>query len=96
MPTTITDDALAAIRLPAFARTTGDAEATVALELLLSVLVVTVAWSKPALGGLVVNETVSEVGVASVIDPTAPPAKATELFNSVVSKPYPVMITKLA
>ena len=43
IPTTITVEASAAIRLAEFAKTTGDTEAIVALELLPNVLVVTVA-----------------------------------------------------
>jgi hypothetical protein len=96
MPTTITDEASAATLEPAFAKTTGAKEAMVAFALLLKALVVTVAWSNPAMGGLVENVTLSEVGVASAMVPTAPPTNATELSATSGSNPKPVMMTKLA
>jgi hypothetical protein len=45
---------------------------------------------------LVEKLTVSEVAVAAVTDPTAPLSSVTVLFDGVVSKPNPAMVTVVA
>jgi hypothetical protein len=61
---------------------------------LLAPLVVTIAVRLPALGREE-KVTVKAVDVALVTVPTAPLLKTTRLFNAVVSKPVPAMVTVL-
>ncbi len=63
---------------------------------LLTLSVVTTAVRLPAVVGLVVKFTVSEVAVAAVTVPTAPSLKTTVLLAAVVSKPKPLMVTVAA
>src|SRR5207248_1198434 len=76
--------------------TTGVTVATCTGAVLATPLLVTVAVRLPAVAGLVENVTVSEVAVAAVTVPTAPPLKVTELFAAVGSKPKPLMVTLAA
>ncbi len=63
---------------------------------LLTPLVVTTADKLPAEVGFVENVTVSVVGVAAVTVPTAPLLKATVLLLALVSKPEPLIVTRVA
>lgn len=56
-------------------------------------LVVTTPVRLPSLLGLVVRFTVSEFAVAAVTTPTAPLLNATVLFDAVVLKPKPLIVT---
>lgn len=56
-------------------------------------LVVTIAVRLPAVVGLVVNVTVSDVAVAEVTVPTAPLLNTTEFCDAVGLNPSPVMVT---
>ena len=71
--------------------TTGFTLATSTAVPLNTPLAATIAVRLPAFG-LVENETVSEVAVAAVTVPIAPPLKVTMLWPSVVLKPVPVMV----
>ena len=80
-----------AARLAVLAVTTGVIVATCTAVPLLTPSVVTTAVRLPAVGG-VANVTVSEVAVAAVTSPVAPPLKLTVLWAAVVSKPKPLMV----
>lgn len=66
--------------------TTGTTVATCTAELLLTLLLVTIAVKLPAVVGEVDKLTVSDVDVAAVTVPTAPLLKVTVLSPGVVSK----------
>src|ERR1043166_8288259 len=63
---------------------------------LVKLFVVTTAVRLPAVLGLVENETVSAVAVATVTVPTALLLNTTVLCDAVVSKPKPLIVTVLA
>src|SRR5262249_54108801 len=75
--------------------TVGVTVATCAGASELTLSVTTTADRLPAVGA-VENETVSEVAVAAVTEPIAPPFRATMLFPAVVSKPNPLMVSVAA
>src|SRR5260370_28514528 len=82
-----------AARLAVLLVTTGLAVATWTAAPLLTPLVVTTAVRLPAVAGLVLNVTVSDVAVAAVTVPTAPSLNVTVLFAAVGSKPKPLIVT---
>jgi len=73
--------------------TRGTTAATCVAPPLFRLFVVTTAVRFPADVGLVESATLSEVGVADVTVPTAPPLKTTALFAAIKSKPNPLMIS---
>src|SRR5437868_7950237 len=91
----VTVVALAA-RLTMVLVTTGVTVATCTAAPLLTPLVVTTAVRLPAVAGLVLNVTVSEVVVAAVTVPTAPSLNVTVLFAAVGSNPKPLIVTVVA
>jgi hypothetical protein len=84
-PLIVIVSALAA-KLDVLLVTTGTTVATCTAELLLTLLLVTIAVKLPALVGEVESVTVRVVEVAAVTVPTAPLLKTTELSAAVVSK----------
>src|SRR5262249_53496486 len=78
-----------------FAVTTGVTVATCTADPLPTRVLVTTGVKLPALVGLVVNVTVSEVALAVVTLPTAPPLKTTVLLPGVAEKPTPLMMILL-
>lgn len=87
-PAIVTVSALAA-RFDVLLVTTGTTVATCTAELLLTLLLVTMAVRLPAVVGEVDKETVKVVAVAAVTVPTAPLLKVTVLSPGVVSKAKP-------
>lgn len=80
-----------AARIAVLLSISGMTVATCTAEPLLTEFEVTTAFSKPASSGEVVNATVSDVLVAAVTTPAAPLFKVTLLFETMGSKPVPVI-----
>lgn len=76
--------------------TSGTTVATCTAEPLLTLLDVTMAVRFPAEDGSVVKVTVNDVAVAAVTIPTALLLKVTLLFETIGSKPEPLMTTSVA
>jgi hypothetical protein len=96
VPMMVSVVALAAIKFPPFASTTGLTDATCTAVPLDWELVVTIAVRLPACDGLVVNVTVSVVAVADAIVPTAPLFNTTALLAAIGSNPKPVIVSVVA
>jgi hypothetical protein len=92
-PLIVSDVALAASFSAELATRTGMTLAAWTADPLLTPLDVTTAVKEPPARGLVVKVTVSDVAEADVTVPTALLLNVTTLFEAVVSKPKPLIVT---